>query len=330
MVKVSVIVPVYNGEQFIEKCIDSLLNQTLDEIEVVVVDDGSTDSSPEILTRYAENYSKIRYFRKENGGVSDARNYGLTYAEGEYIGYVDSDDFVDSDMYEVMYNKAKEGCCDIVECNLHHTFADYEDTEIIKHYYNLNELLCYGRFVVWNKIYLRSWLLSTRVQFPSGGIVCEDIAFIAMITPYITAYGYVDIVPVHYVQRRESLNNKSTKNTLQVFGVLRDIVYFYRENGFYDQYEKELEYLYARILLCSSFMRLCLIPEKDLRKTALKNVLCELTEAFPNWKKNPILRKETGNRGLFMRSINRVTYRIFSAFFPLFLKANRNFSSRWN
>ena len=108
MVKVSVIVPVYNVEKYLSNCLDTLVNQTLKDIEIIVVNDGATDSSPEIIEEYAAKYTNIIALNKPNGGLSDARNYGLPYAKGEYIGYVDSDDYVDYDMYERLYNKAKE------------------------------------------------------------------------------------------------------------------------------------------------------------------------------------------------------------------------------
>ena len=102
MIKVSVIVAVYNAEKYLRKCLDSLFAQTLDGIEVVVVDDGSTDSSPGILAEYASRSDKIKCYKKTNGGAADARNYALPLASGEYVGYVDSDDFADPDMYELM------------------------------------------------------------------------------------------------------------------------------------------------------------------------------------------------------------------------------------
>ena len=322
MVKVSVIVPVYNMEEYLEKCLDSLLAQTLEEIEVIAVDDGSTDSSPEILKRYAGRSAKIKYVGKENGGVSDARNHGLPYAAGEYIGYVDSDDFVDPDMYEVMYNKAKERDADIVECNLHHTYAGFEDTEIVEKYYTPEELLCYGRYVVWNKIYRRSWLLEAGVQFPVG-LIYEEVCFLSRLVPYITVYDYVDIAPVHYVQRGESLNNKSSEKTMEIFDILRGVLEFYSENGFYQRYEKELEYIFTRILLCSSFTRMCRIPDRTHRKKALGLNFLELEGNFPNWKKNPVLKRVKSRRELFMRSVNRVTYRLYSGIFPVLLSAGR-------
>ena len=95
-------------EDYLEKCLDSLTGQTLKEIEILAVNDGSTDSSPEILERYADKFSSIIVLNKENGGLSDARNYAFPFIQGEYVGFVDSDDYVDLEMYEAMYKKAVE------------------------------------------------------------------------------------------------------------------------------------------------------------------------------------------------------------------------------
>ena len=115
MIKVSVIVPVYNVAGYLEKCLETLVNQTLQEIEIIIVNDGSTDSSVDIIRKFAENYpKKIIALDKKNGGLSDARNYGMSYAKGKYIGYIDSDDFIDLDMMELLYNKAEEEQADYV------------------------------------------------------------------------------------------------------------------------------------------------------------------------------------------------------------------------
>ena len=99
--KVSVIVPVYNVEKYLEKCLESLVNQTLKSIQIIIVNDGSSDNSQEIIDKYAKQYpNKIFSYIKENGGLGDARNYGLNYAEGEYISFVDADDWVDEKMFE--------------------------------------------------------------------------------------------------------------------------------------------------------------------------------------------------------------------------------------
>jgi len=326
MIKVSIIVPVYNAEQYIEKCLDSLLGQTLQEIEIIAVDDGSADTSPGILKRYAEKSNKVKVFTKKNGGVSDARNYGLRHAQGEYIGFLDSDDFADPEMYEAMYETAFLQGGDIVECNLHHNYADYEDTEIVDKYYTPGELLCFGRYVVWNKIYRRSWLLDAGVLFPAERI-CEDLSFISKLIPYIGSYSYIDAAPVHYVQRGESLNNSKSEITMDVFGVLKGIVDFYRNKGFYDEYRQELEYLYARILLCSSFKRMCRIPDGNLRRKALRLNYMELTDTFPGWRSNKVLKAEKSRNAFFMKLQRPLIYRCSCAVFPKLLGLKNRFGS---
>ena len=108
-IKVSVIVPVYNVEAYLERCLDSLVKQTLEEMEIIVVNDGTKDNSQAIIDRYAAAYpQKVISLIKENGGLSDARNYGIPYAHGEYIGFVDSDDYLNVTMYQKLYDRADE------------------------------------------------------------------------------------------------------------------------------------------------------------------------------------------------------------------------------
>ena len=115
--KVSIIVPVYNVESYLDKCLNSLVNQTLKDIEIIVINDGSTDNSQKIIDKYSKKYKNIINITKENGGVSEARNLGLEKASGEYIGFLDSDDWIEPDMYELMYQKAKTENFDIVACD---------------------------------------------------------------------------------------------------------------------------------------------------------------------------------------------------------------------
>ena len=118
MKSLSVIVPFYNVENYIEKCLETLVNQTLQDIEIILVNDGSQDKSVDIVKKYLNKYpDKITYLEKENGGLSDARNYALPYAKGEYIAFLDSDDYVEKTMYKDMYELAKKENSDMVECD---------------------------------------------------------------------------------------------------------------------------------------------------------------------------------------------------------------------
>ena len=116
MIKISIIVPVYNIEAYVARCLDSLVQQDLKEIEIIVVNDGSTDNSPEICKSYAKKYPNIKYISQRNQGLSAARNTGISAAKGEYIGFVDGDDFVKNGMFSTLYNNAIENdvlisCC---------------------------------------------------------------------------------------------------------------------------------------------------------------------------------------------------------------------------
>ena len=114
MYKVSVIVPIYNGEKYIHTCLDSLAAQTLKDIQVIMINDGSQDGSEKVCMNYVNKYPNFQYHYKENGGSASARNVGLENAEGEYIGFVDSDDSVVSGMFEKMYSAAKYNDADII------------------------------------------------------------------------------------------------------------------------------------------------------------------------------------------------------------------------
>ena len=319
MIKVSIIVPIYNVEKYLPKCLESLTKQTLKEIEILAVNDGSTDNSLSVLEEFASKDSRIVILNKPNGGLSDARNYAFPYIKGEYVGFIDSDDYVDTDMYEKMYQKAIETSSDIVECNLHHTYDNFEDTEIGEHITDKHELIMNGRSVVWNKIYRSSWLLESGVKFPKG-LIYEDVNFYVKLMPFLNKISYVDDPFVHYVQRSTSINNHQTLKTMQIFDILDDIYSFYKEKGFLREYHDALEFLYTRILLCSSFGRMARIPNRHDRSLALSNNWNKLVKTFPNWKNGRYLKAYNGKNSRFMKSMNSTTYKIASALLPTYYK----------
>lgn len=124
MAKVSIVIPVYNMQKYLDKCMDSVLAQTLQDIEIVLVDDGSSDDSPEICDAYAQKDKRVKVVHKENGGLTSAWKRGSLEATGDYIGYVDSDDYIENDMYERMYERAVATDADIVCCGLTHLYEN--------------------------------------------------------------------------------------------------------------------------------------------------------------------------------------------------------------
>ena len=114
---ISVVIPVYNTEKYLKECIDSVINQSYNNLEIILVDDGSTDNSLEICNKYADMDKRIKVIHKNNGGLSDARNVGIENANGKYITFVDSDDFIENDMYELLYNDVCENNAEIAGCD---------------------------------------------------------------------------------------------------------------------------------------------------------------------------------------------------------------------
>ena len=179
-IKVSVIVPIYNTEKFLRKCIESIVNQTLEEIEIILINDGSTDNSHIICEEYSRKYpKKIRYINNKNIGCSATRNLGISLAKGEYIAFVDSDDYIEQEMYQEMYEKAKKENLDIVVCGINYI---NEQTQKIKKSIPINikeknDYLYYKNKMAnpVNKLFKKSLIKS--ILFPVEIHSGEDIVF---------------------------------------------------------------------------------------------------------------------------------------------------------
>jgi len=129
--KISVIVPVYNVEQYLERCIDSIINQTYKNLEIILVNDGSTDNSGQLCDELAKKDDRIRVIHKKNGGLSDARNVGVDEAKAELIGFIDSDDYIDEDMYELLINNLKAANADLSMCGHYDVYNNVPEAQVV-------------------------------------------------------------------------------------------------------------------------------------------------------------------------------------------------------
>ena len=315
MPKVSIIVPVYNVEKYITKSLESLVNQTLEDIEIIIVNDGTKDNSMKIVREFAiKNPKKIVCLEKQNGGLSDARNYGIPYAKGEYIAFLDSDDYVELDMYEKMYKLAKKENSDMVECDFYWEYPNKTKIDIGEIYTNQKEMLEKIRVVAWNKLIKREILEKSQIAFPVG-YRYEDTEFTYKLVPYLKKVSFLKKPCVHYIQREGSISNSQNERTKEIFDILEHVIQFYQEKGIYEQYKEEIEYTYTRYLLCSSLLRMVKIQDKNIRKELLNQTWKKLNSKFPEWKKNPILKRNKSVKGLYMKSVNGITYKIYCAIF---------------
>ncbi|HDT8053597.1 TPA: glycosyltransferase, partial [Enterococcus faecalis] len=140
MPKISIIVPVYNVEKYLEKCVRSILAQTFTDFELILVDDGSPDSSGAMCDQFAEQDQRVKVIHKENGGLSDARNAGIEIATGEYLGFVDSDDYIADDMYELLYTNIVKEDADLSICGIYDVYEGKEPVEKQQQYIVLDKV----------------------------------------------------------------------------------------------------------------------------------------------------------------------------------------------
>jgi len=216
-IKISIIVPIYNVEKYLNQCIDSILMQTFRDFELILIDDGSPDNCGEICDDYQAKDDRIRVFHQENAGVSAARNLGLKVAQGEYIAFVDSDDWLEQEMYEILYNDMQKYQADITICN--HTF-DYEDGRSLARYKEngnflfdremaLNKML-EGRlfaWTLWNMLYKKS--LFEGLNFNNEISIGEDILICFELFKRSNKISYNSNLKYHYRQRENSACSKS-------------------------------------------------------------------------------------------------------------------------
>ncbi|MGL5357206.1 MAG: glycosyltransferase [Cetobacterium sp.] len=221
MKKVSVIVPVYNVEKYLDKCLKSIVNQTLKDIEIIIVNDGTKDNSEEIILKYEKKDKRIKYYKKENGGLSDARNYGLEKSTGEYISFIDSDDFIDSDMLEKMYNNAKENESDIIVCGFKSVYeSGIKRTE--KKYDKIKFKDILEISFAWNKIYNHSFLKTLNFRFPVGKHF-EDMYCIPELAIKTSKITSISETPYNYVIRENSITTK--RDNSKIFDLLEACIY---------------------------------------------------------------------------------------------------------
>ena len=176
MEKISIIVPIYNVEKYLERCLKSIINQTYQNLEIILVDDGSTDGCAGICDKYAKEDNRIKVIHKENGGLADARNKGLEIVTGEYIGFIDSDDYIDKDMYEYLHFIMKQNDADISVCGKYIVYEDSDkinknnenDIKILDNKQALIQLNSFSFFnmSVCDKLYKRE--IVEGIEFPFG------------------------------------------------------------------------------------------------------------------------------------------------------------------
>lgn len=295
-IKISIIVPIYNVERYCKECFDSLLNQSLSDIEVLLVNDGTKDLSGAIAEEYADKYPCIfRYFEKPNGGLSDARNYGIPYARGEYLAFVDSDDYIASTMFEKLYAKAKLENANIVECEFKYIYESEKRSKVVHFpkYKNISDCLIHAYPNAWNKIYKRMWVQSLGITFPKG-LWHEDIEFFFKILPFSGSVPFTVHEPLYFYRQREgSIMTKPNRKILDLHKIYANIFKYYYDKGLLIEYKDAIEYKYLKTTCCNFLRRMLKIRDGKFRSAIIDESWNLFIERCPHWRKNSYLRKIT-------------------------------------
>ena len=254
IIKVSIIVPVYNSESYLNECINSLLSQTLKEIEIILINDGSKDKSLEILNNFALKDSRIIIISKVNNtGMSDARNLGLDISHGEYIGFVDSDDYIQKETYEIAYKAAKKDNIDVVEFQ----YVNYYERKKIKPIINNNNFDINGnikeikecweeiKIEIWSKIYKNKFINKYNIRFVHD-LYGEDFCFNLMVFPRIKK---IKFIPGNFYIYRRRKGQLTKQNFLNKFKKMKKILYIIPKNWEKDNLIKGNEIWLLEILI---------------------------------------------------------------------------------
>lgn len=290
MIKVSIIIPIYNVEKYLRRCLDSIVNQTLKDIECLLINDGSPDQSQKIIDEYVSKYPQLfKSYIKENGGLSDARNFGLNYVTGEYIAFVDSDDWIEPTMYEKMYQTAINQSADLVVCDF---LMEWELTGVSNYIQGLrcdsndvSKNLLISPPSAWNKLYKAELFLKTNIRYPIG-LWYEDLATTGKLISFCKKISYVNEAFVHYIQRTGSIMSTINEKMLDIYKAIESIEEYYKKNEIYEKYKQEIEYLYIENLILYGTMRFLQLENGD---KYIKESIKYINNKFPTWLKNPYI-----------------------------------------
>ncbi len=315
---ISIIVPIYNVEKYLDRCINSIVNQSYKNLEIILVDDGSQDKCGEICDKWANNDERIKVIHKENGGLSDARNAGIEIAQGEYLSFIDSDDYIHKDFIKILYENCLKNDADISMCEVYITDKNEDTNREIK---NENIKIIFSKDVLerknnisclgCDKLYKKS--IFNNVRYPKGKIN-EDVAVIYKIMYYSNKISITDAKLYFYFNRPGSIMRKGfSKKRLDILDGLRNQYEFFIERN-----EEKYAYFILRDFLNSTLdlYEECLLLKEE--KVEIKKILMK------EYKK--VYKKVVKNKNT---NINmKIKYTIYN-FFPIIYVFISKMKKKW-
>ena len=233
MPKISIIIPCYKVEQYLPKCLTSLQAQTFQDWEAICVDDGSPDNSGKILDEYACKDSRIKVIHQKNSGVSSARNKGIDNATGEYIGFIDPDDWIEYNYYQTLIDTAEKNKADVVQCG----YTLFRDSEFKRVSWKGNVVTSFPRIIkelkrgfIWNKLWKTELIKKNNLKFDTSISYCEDLLFSVIASEYVRKFVTIDYSDYYYRQTTNSAANNpiyKQRNRNASYDICRKVLTFF-------------------------------------------------------------------------------------------------------
>lgn len=272
------VVPCYNVSKTIKRCINSIKKQTYKELEVILVDDGSTDNTKNVIKDNI-NDARFKYFYKKNGGLSSARNYGLEKAKGKYICFIDSDDYIEKDYVQELYNSIKENNSDISVCWFNRVYENKININKIE-----DNPYCFLRFpAAWNKMYKTELFRKNNILYPLGKWY-EDLGTFPKLMFISDKISVVNKPLYNYIQNSSSIMHTYDDRIYQIYDILEDIENYAKKNNVYDNNEKYIEFIAIYHILVGTIFRCSFRPDFNIK--SIRKIVSYVNNKYPNWYKN--------------------------------------------
>ena len=308
--KISVIIPVFNVEKYLEKCLQSILCQDFSEYEILLVDDGSTDSSPAICDEYAQTYSQVQTIHQENRGQGGARNTGIKAATGEYLLFVDSDDSLKSGALGTLYEIAAAKEADVVAFGMDFvdeqgrvtaTRTPTESGTVVVQDESLF-LTFFKDSYVWNKLYRRSLFAENGIVFPER-IWYEDMCVVAETALFVKKAVLTDRSLYCYLQRSDStMHVKKTDKNRDMLTAMGHVLHFYKERDAFASHRDELCFLTVMHMMVLCTLR---VAAENLRHPLLTEFYDFTKQNFPDFKNNKTVKQQLSTRHKIIFALSR-------------------------